>query len=241
MADAGPLESAGRVDALRRTALLDTPPEEAFDRLTGLAARLLDVPISLVSLIEPQRQFMKSVVGAPEGMEDVRELPLSYSFCQHVVRRDAPVVIEDTRLHELGDDNLAVSELGVTAYAGYPLRDSDGEVLGSFCVMDVTPRTWTEEELSVVRELAESVATEIRLRTAVVDALGLVEERRLLAREINDRVLQQLATAKLALEVGRRAEALDALGAGIAEARALVESSLAADDLRPGGLRRRLS
>ena len=89
------LADAGRLAALRRTGLLDTPPEEAFDRLARLVCRLLGVPAALVSLVEADRQFFKSAFGLPEPWATRRETPLSHSFCQHVVATSAPLVLDD--------------------------------------------------------------------------------------------------------------------------------------------------
>jgi PAS domain S-box-containing protein len=155
-----------RLAALYRTGLLDTA-SPAFDRLTRLAARILDVPVALVSLVDKDRQFFTSCVGLPEPWATKRETPLSHSFCQHVVRSGEPLLIEDARLHPLVRDNGAVTELNVVAYAGIPLRTADGNVLGSFCAIDSHPRSWTGEDVSLLRDLAASAVTEIELHLAL--------------------------------------------------------------------------
>ena len=156
-----------RVAALHATALLDTPAEEAFDRLTRLAARLLGAPVALVTLVDADRQFFKSGVGLPEPWASVRETPLSHSICQNVVALRAPLVIPDARDHPLVRDNVAVRDLGVSAYAGIPLATGDGHMLGSFCVIDREPRRWTSEELATLADLAAAAVTEIELRAAL--------------------------------------------------------------------------
>ncbi len=158
-----------RLTALRQLALLDTPIEPAFDRLTRLAARILDAPVSLVTLVDHDRQFFKSCVGLAEPWASRRETPLSHSFCQYTLASRAPLVISDARAHPLLYENLAILDLNVVAYAGMPLITSDGHVLGSFCVIDSQPRVWTENELDTVRELAASVMTEIELRAQIVE------------------------------------------------------------------------
>src|SRR5215212_1356552 len=115
VAPPGALDDPRRLDALRRTALLDTPAEEAFDRLTRLATRILRVPVSLVSLIDRDRQFFKSCVGLPEPWASARQTPMSHSFCQHAVVTARPLVIEDAREHPLVRENLAIPDLGVIA------------------------------------------------------------------------------------------------------------------------------
>ena len=124
-----------RLDQLFRLQLLDSPPEEPFDRLTRLAARALGAPIALVSLVDDRRQFFKSSFGLPEPWASRRETPLSHSFCQHVVASASPLRIEDAREHPLVRDNPAIAELSVIAYLGVPLKTPEGRTLGSFCVM----------------------------------------------------------------------------------------------------------
>src|SRR5438270_5290696 len=107
------LRDQARLEALRQTALLDTPPEAVFDRLTRVVRRLLDVPVALVSLVDANRQFFKSADGLPEPWATRRETPLSHSFCQHIVATGALLRIENAREHSLVCDNLVVPELGV--------------------------------------------------------------------------------------------------------------------------------
>jgi PAS domain S-box-containing protein len=162
--------SLERLAALRRSGLLDSAPEDDFDRLARLAGRLLGVPVVLVSLVDEERQFFKSHVGLPEPLASERQTPLAHSFCQYVVDAQAPYVVEDARLDPVVSGSAATLELGVIAYAGVPLTTSDGQTLGSFCAIDSKPRRWTDEEVSVLRDLADSVVTEIELRLAAAEA-----------------------------------------------------------------------
>jgi PAS domain S-box-containing protein len=164
-----PINDPDRLAALQRTALLDTPAEEAFDRLARLAAHVLRAPVGLISLVDEHRQFFKSCVGLTGVPAQRRETPLAYSFCQHVVVAAAPLVIADAREHPLLWDNLAVSDLGVVAYAGVPLVTSDGYALGSFCVLDTVPREWSVEDVQVLSELAAAAMTEVELRRELAD------------------------------------------------------------------------
>ena len=86
-----------RLAALQQTSLLDTPPEEAFDRLTRLATTVLRVPVALVSLVDGNRQFFKSCVGLPEPLASLRQTPLTHSFCKHVVASGEPLIVSDAR------------------------------------------------------------------------------------------------------------------------------------------------
>ena len=186
-----------RLAALRRTGLLDTPPEEAFDRLTRLASRILEAPVALVSLVDRDRQFFKSAVGFPEGWTDARETPLSHSLCQHVVATGVPLAVEDARDHPVLAGSPAIAAMGMVSYAGVPLSASDGHVLGAFCVLDATPRDWTDREVEVLRDLAASVVTEIELRRDASIRAAVQEELR---RE-RDFVLQLVNTMGQGLTV----------------------------------------
>jgi GAF domain-containing protein len=153
-----------RLASLRRLSLLDTPAEEAFDRFTRLATAILDVPVSLVTLIDEDRQFFKSCIGVPEPWASAQETPLTHSFCQHAVAARTPLIIDDAREFPLVRDNLAIPDLHVVAYLGIPLITSDGQAIGSFCVIDTKPRGWTDREIGIVSDLASAVLTEIELR-----------------------------------------------------------------------------
>ncbi len=159
-----------RLEALAQTDLLDTPPEENFDRLVRLAASLLQAPVALLSLVDRDRQFYKSAVGLSEPWATARETPLSHSFCQHVVDTSEPLLIEDARQHPLVRGNQAIKDFGIVAYAGIPLVTRQGHTLGSFCVMDKEPRRWTDAEIQTLQDLATSAMIEIELRQQVKTA-----------------------------------------------------------------------
>ena len=158
------LNNPKRLEALRATSLLDSPPEEAFDRLTRLAGSILNTPVSLVSLVANNRQFFKSQFGLPEPWATRRETPLSHSFCQHVVTNGSPLIVADAREHPLLRQNLAIQDLQVVAYLGIPLTTPEGQILGSICAIDKKPRDWSEREVNILKELAVSAMTEIELR-----------------------------------------------------------------------------
>jgi PAS domain S-box-containing protein len=145
--------------------LLDTPPEEAFDRLTRLAARLLGAPVALVTLADEQRVFFKSAVGLPEPWASRRSTPLSYSFCRHVIASGQPLVVDDARRHPAVRNNPAIRELRWISYAGVPLTLGDGSVGGVLSVIDALPRIWSPRDVALLQDLAASVVTEIEIRT----------------------------------------------------------------------------
>lgn len=155
---------AARLDALRASRLLDSPTEPTFDRLTKLVTTALRVPVALVSLVDEDRQFFKSQVGLPEPWATQRQTPLSHSFCQHVTESAKPLVISDARENPLVRDNLAIRDLKVIAYAGVPIRDQTGFVLGALCAIDGKPRDWSSEDLEVLTAVSMQVSVEIELR-----------------------------------------------------------------------------
>ncbi len=161
------LFDAGRLAALERTGLMDSPTTAQFDRLTRLAAQVIRTPVALVSLVDEARQFFKSQIGLGEPWASRRETPLTHSFCRHVVESGGPLIVEDASKHALVRDNPAVRELNVAAYAGFPIRTPEGHILGSFCVVDNRPRQWRSDEMRLLADLAESVQAEIALILAL--------------------------------------------------------------------------
>src|SRR4029078_3149204 len=99
-----------------------------------------------------------------------RSTPLTHSFCQHVVTSAEPLIVPDAREHPLLRDNRAVHDLGVVAYAGMPLTDETGNVLGSLCAIDIRPRPWTDEKLPALPAFAHACSTELRLRLVGYEA-----------------------------------------------------------------------
>jgi hypothetical protein len=155
-----------RLAALEATGLLDTPAEEAFDQLSRVACAIAEAPMALVSLVDHNRQFLKSCIGAlPELNLEERETPLSHSFCRHVVDSGQALLIEDARTHPLTRDNPMTREHGVVAYAGIPLVTPSGQILGTLCVLDARPRQWSEATQRSLTDLASAVSTMIEYRS----------------------------------------------------------------------------
>lgn len=180
------LDNAERLAALRATGLLDSAPEAAFDRITRLASRMLRAPVALMSLVDDNRQFFKSRTGP---LQDMNGSPLSHSICQHVVASEEPLVIPNTLEDQLVRDNGAVTDLGIRAYAGFPLRTIDGDVLGSFCVLDFEEHSWSQDDLEALEDLAAMVMTEIDLRIALNDERRLRLEKDEIARTLQASLL----------------------------------------------------
>ncbi len=150
-----------RLRALDRSGLVDCPPDAPFERLTQLAARVLGTPLTLVSLVAADRQVEACAIG-----RERRSMPLSHSFCKHVVEADAALVVTDAREHPLVADNPATAQ-GVVAYVGVPVRSPDGHVLGSLCAVEPQPRKWTLRELETLDDVAAALTTELSLREEI--------------------------------------------------------------------------
>lgn len=176
----GALYAPDRLEALRRTNLMDTGPELAFDRLTRLVQRVLDVPTSFLSLVDDERQFYKSCVGLGPELTEAREAPLSHSYCKYVVARDRELIVEDAREHPLLAGNPAIEDYDAIAYLGIPVRGPDGHVLGTLCALDRQPHDWSEQQIEIVRDLAAGAETEIELRADI-------QRREQLERELSER------------------------------------------------------
>ncbi len=161
--DLSSLVNPQRLRVLQETSLMDSLPEPAFERFVRMAARVTDAPTALVSLVDERRQFFKAQLGLPEPWATRRETPLTHSFCKFVVASGEPLVVESAADHPWVKDNLAVSEIGVQAYLGAPI-ELDGEYLGSLCVIDGKPRKWSDEDQEAMRDLADAVNTELKLR-----------------------------------------------------------------------------
>ncbi|MFD9287377.1 GAF domain-containing SpoIIE family protein phosphatase [Streptomyces sp. NPDC060030] len=155
----------GRLEALR-LAGLSAAPDPGMDRFARLVSRLLNVPVAMVSLLETDRQVFPGMVGLDEPWAARRETPLSHSFCQHVVIDGRPLILDDTRLNPHTCASLAIPDLRVIAYAGLPLTDADGHVLGSLCAIDHVPREWTADELQNLEDLSAACSVELRMRIA---------------------------------------------------------------------------
>jgi GAF domain-containing protein len=128
-----------RLKILRDLALIDSPAETVYDRITQLASKAVGSPVSLVSMVGSDYQFFKSFVGLPEPWASDRSTPLSHSFCQHVVATNEPLIVSDARNVDFLKDNLAIPDLNVIGYLGIPLTLQSGQRLGSFCVIDGKP------------------------------------------------------------------------------------------------------
>ena len=195
-----PLSDPARLRALAESGLTASADPE-MEYFAQRVRTLLDVPVALVGLVQADRQVFPGMVGMPDPWATRRRLPLSHSFCQHVVSGAAALVVPDARRHALVRDNLAIPDFGWVAYAGMPLTDGDGRVLGALSAVDVVPRQWTVAELDALGALAQACSTAVRLRLA-----DFLTERERARRDELERLLraalertQLLLTASQAL------------------------------------------
>lgn len=156
-----------RLRVLELSGLLGGVANPVLDRVARLAAGILDVPIALVSLVDDQRQHFAGLAGLGGWAGEARGTTLSHSFCQHVVTRNAALVVTNASSHPLVMDNLALKDLGVVAYAGVPLRTARGETLGALCAIDGSPVEWSESQLRLLEDLAAVAVAEIELRATI--------------------------------------------------------------------------
>jgi PAS domain S-box-containing protein len=184
-----PAGEAGRLSAVRALGLLDTPADEAFDRITRVAAAAFEVPIATVTLVDEDRQWHKSCVGLPD-----REGPRAVSFCAHTVLADDTLVVPDTELDpRFAGGPLVAGPPYIRFYAGHPVRAPTGERIGTLCIIDRRPRRLEDDQLRLLRDLAGWVEEELR-RQAMSMALDRVHHSETFLRAITDGVAEGIVT-----------------------------------------------
>jgi signal transduction histidine kinase len=163
-AAARPTNERERLIALQSYAILDTPAERSFDDITELASEICEVPISVVNLIDAERQWFKSEVGL-----GVNELPLDASICAHAILRPGLTEIPDTLEDERFTCNpLVIGDPGLRFYAGALLETQDGLPIGTLCVLDFKPKKLSESQKRALQTLARQVMTQLELRKALI-------------------------------------------------------------------------
>ncbi len=155
-----PLDEVGRMEAVRRYQILDTPPDGAFDRITALAARIFAVPIAIVSVVDHDRIWFKSHHGV-----EISQVDRDPGLCASAILQDDPWIIQDAMSDPRALSNpLVAGELGLQFYAGVPLRTSDGYNLGTLCILDREPRTLSDHEVKTLEDLAAIVMHDLEQR-----------------------------------------------------------------------------
>jgi serine phosphatase RsbU (regulator of sigma subunit) len=170
-----------RLAAVQRSHLLDTPPDEPFDRLAMLARDLLEAKVALVTVVDSRRSYWKARIGVEQLPGERPEHLVHVSFSQYVLDARGPVLVGDTQNDPRTRDNPSVYDMGIGAWAGYPVFSPDGQVLGSLSVMDDHPREWSNRDRQVLSTLARAASNEVGLRMAMADAQRAADRARRLA------------------------------------------------------------
>ena len=197
------ISDPARLAAVRATGLLDGPAVEPLDHLARLAAILLQAPLAFVTVVDDERSYWVSRIGVGP---DQRQNTVVESFCQYVIDDAAPLIVGDTAADPRTRGNPSVQGMGVRAWAGFPVLDTEGHALGSFCVVDTVPRHWDDVQVETLRVLADAASAHIMLLTRVMAERQLrADAERLRASEEG---FARMAT--VALELGS-VESLDDL------------------------------
>jgi excisionase family DNA binding protein len=152
-----PEEEGQRLAALAATGLVDSMPEERFERIVRLASKVTESPIALISLLTARRQWFKARVGLP-----AQQTPREWAFCTHAILQDGPFVVEDAMSDaRFADNPLVLADPHMRFYAGVALRDPSGMALGTLCVIDREPRKLRASELQALIDLAAIATSEI--------------------------------------------------------------------------------
>ena len=182
-----------RLERLRLYRILDTPPEDAFDRIVRIVAETIDVPIALVSLVDSERQWFK----AKQGLE-ADETSRDVAFCAHAILGDGLFVVEDATTDvRFADNPLVASDPSIRFYAGAPLTTPDGLNLGTLCAIDRKPRTLSDQQMQLLSDLSNIVIDQLELRVALRSAMNKVAdevEQRTLKDEFVSVVSHELRT-----------------------------------------------
>ncbi len=169
------IDEAARLKSLYDYDILDTEAEKTFDDITQLVAQICNMPISLISLVDSERQWFKSKQGF-----EATEMPRDISFCGHAINQDGLFIVPNASKDERFFDNpLVTSAPNIRFYAGYPLKIRGGLNIGTLCLLDEAPREMDEEDQLLFKDLGAIIEQEIRsIQLATLDALTLISNRR---------------------------------------------------------------
>ena len=171
-----PDDETERLAALAELQLLDTEAEPVFDRIIAKLARVFEMPIALISLVDRNRLFFKSHTGLPEDLAESRQISRDISVCGHVVSNNEVTVIEDLARDRRFANNPLIRERGLRFYAGAPLRAPNGQPIGSLCLLDVKPREFSNRDRRHLQEYASEVMEEVGRRYSALSNSGRLSD-----------------------------------------------------------------
>ena len=165
------VRSPTRLAAVAQSGLVGIGPEDPFDRLIELAVEVIGVSSGVIALVDSEYTTAMSAVGFPEGLPLLA--PIDQSFCRFVIGSGRPFIVADANSDPRTTGDAAIKAFSAVSWAGYPLLDGDGVVLGTFCVMDASPHEWSRTDLHVIATLAMAASTEVALRRSQAELHAL--------------------------------------------------------------------
>ncbi len=154
-----------RLDAVRSCNVLDTEPEQVYNDVVRLVARLFDMPVALVSIVDQHRQWFKARVGIAAS-----QTPREVSFCAHAIRQRTPLIVQDARQDpRFAENPLVTGPANIRFYAGAPLISADGFALGALCAIDHQPRVFSPDDVATLEALARQVVAQLELRRVTAE------------------------------------------------------------------------
>ncbi len=197
-----------RMQAVRRYDILDSPPDGSFDHVTQIAARMLNTPIAIISIVDSDRIWFKSHHGV-----DAEQIPRDSGLCASAIMQKEPWLINDAQLDPRTISNpLVAGDFGLQFYLGIPLETQNGFNLGTLCVLDFEPRSVSDDQIANLQELARIVMDQMELRLAARRSISelskalqqkeaALTQSKLMAQEIEHRVHNSLGLIVSLLEV----------------------------------------
>lgn len=201
-----PANEEKRIEELKRYNILDTPPDGSFDRITRLAATLFDVPIAIISLVDTDRIWFKSAYGL--GVNQINRDP---GLCASaILSNDVYMVDNAVNDPRTLANPLVAGEFGLRFYAAAPLQTEGQHNLGTLCIIDKTPRTMTEKEQKILKELSEIVMDEMELRLALRNTVANVKKLTLDISDQLDDTMNEMEKSGSAEQKQKMVDYLDA-------------------------------
>ena len=200
----GRLVDLVRIAAVNNTGLMDAGRQATFDRLAQLAAKIVNAPLTIVSLVGADKQYFVADYGLPSPFKETRELPIDSSICRYTLEGES--IISSNALNDpLLKFHPSTGPWGIVALVVIPLINSDGHVLGTFCAIDSKEREWSEYEIHVMQEFTLSVMTEINLRDQVLKLKAEQDLREMFIAALSHDLRTPLQTSKLSAQLlGRK-------------------------------------